>query len=85
MQCIKDTIKKQLDKIKKIDENTYEEDDILMVDDHPCEYNRLVPAKYFNCQGCSTYALGPKADREAVLLFNSETELTPEKTIEYFI
>ena len=67
------------------DENTYEEDDILMVDDHPCEYNRLVPAKYFNCQGCSTYALGPKADREAVLLFNSETELTPEKTIEYFI
>ena len=56
-----------------------------MVEDHPCEYNRLVPAKYFNCQGCSTYALGPKADREAVLLFNSETELTPEKTIEYFI
>lgn len=67
------------------EEDPYEEPDIIMDAKHPFSYNRIVPTKYFNCQGTTTYALGPKADREAVLLFNSETELTPESTIEYFI
>ena len=31
------------------------------------------------------YALGPLEQREAVLVFNTETMLTAEKTIEYFI
>jgi hypothetical protein len=66
-------------------ENTYEEPDILMVDDHPCEYNRIVPMRYFNRETTETYALGSYDGREAVLLFNEKTLLTPETTIEYFI
>jgi hypothetical protein len=31
------------------------------------------------------YALGREEDREAVLIFNQHTMLTPEKNIEYFI
>lgn len=67
------------------DSYQYDEPDIQMVWNHPCQYNRLVPEKYFNREGTTTYALGPEPDREAVLLFNKETELEEEKTIEYFI
>lgn len=67
------------------EEDPYEEKDIVMVTDHPFSYNRIVPVKYFNCEGNTTYALGPDEYREAVLLFNKDTELIPEKTIEYFI
>jgi hypothetical protein len=63
----------------------YDEPDILMVPDHPCEYNRVVPEYYFNRENHDTYALGPTEGREAVLLFNKQTRLTPEGTIEYFI
>lgn len=52
---------------------------------HQREYNRLVPEAYFNREGKELYALGAVEDREAVLLFNEETKLTAERTIEYFI
>lgn len=53
--------------------------------DHPRAYNRIVPFACFNRESGEDYALGPKAEREAVLFFNTRTQLTPERTIEYFI
>ena len=67
------------------EEEPYKEPDIVMAWDHPFDYNRIVPMKYFNHEENTTYALGPEEEREAVLIFNKETELIPEKTIEYFI
>lgn len=67
------------------EEEPYDEPDILMVTDHPYAYNRVVPMHYFNRESTGTYALGPYEGREAVLLFNKKTQLTEEKTIEYFI
>ena len=79
----------QDDKIKMFDPyywtEPYEEKDIEIHMDHPMEYNRVVPERYFNQDEEKLYALGPVAGREAVLLSNRETLLTPEKTIEYFI
>lgn len=48
-------------------------------------YNRIVPWKYFNKIALNVYSLGPYQGREAIILFNKNTELTSEKTIEYFI
>lgn len=59
--------------------------DILIETDHPFAYNRVVPEYYFNRETEDIYALGPMEGREAVLLFNEETRLTADKTIEYFI
>ena len=55
---------------------------VRVVSDHPAEYNRIVSVRNF--EGNSLYALGPQARREAVLLFNTETELN-EDAIEYII
>ena len=55
---------------------------VRVVSDHPAEYNRIVSV--WNFEGNSLYALGPQAGREAVLLFNTETELN-EDAIEYII
>lgn len=60
-------------------------EEIKMVADHPREYNRIVPARYFDREVLEIYAFGSKEGREAVLLFNEETKLTQEKTIEYVI
>ena len=59
--------------------------DIQLCPDHLKQYNRIVPSHYFNCEGTTIYALGPTAGREAVILYNTTTRLTEEKTIEYFI
>lgn len=58
---------------------------IALVSDHPQEYNRLVPASFFNREERELYALGAYPDREAVLLFNERTKKTAADTIEYFI
>ena len=42
-------------------------------------------SKYFNKIALNVYSLGPYQGREAIILFNKNTELTSEKTIEYFI
>lgn len=63
----------------------FEKPEIRIVQDHPYQYNRIVPARFLNLESIDTYALGPWETREAVLLFNDKTKLTPEKTIEYFI
>ena len=62
-----------------------EEEDIRKTSDHPTQYNRIVPAKYFEREDDGAYALGPVDTREAVLLFNRRTVLTEEDTIEYII
>ncbi len=60
------------------------EDPALQMDaDHPTEYNRVVPVRYF--EGNGIYAFGPVEGREAILLFNDSTKLTEEKTVEYII
>lgn len=60
-------------------------EDIQITEDHPREYNRIVPVKYFNSESTDVYALGPKEEREAVILYNRRTKTEPEEVIEYFI
>ena len=62
-----------------------DENDIVRVYDHPCEYNRLVPRPCFERETHVVYALGEIDTREAILLFNDRTRLTAENTIEYMI
>lgn len=61
------------------------QEDILLEKNEPFRYNRVVPEYYFNREELDLYALGPAEEREAVLVFNEATKLTPDKTIEYFI
>lgn len=63
----------------------FENEEIQMVTDHPTAYNRIVPVWYFERETRAYYALGPVETREAVLLFNEQTMLTEEKTVEYII
>lgn len=66
-------------------EATFPDPEIQVVRDHPCGYNRIVPADRFERESREVYAFGPAAAREAVLLFNEQTVLTAEKTVEYMI
>ena len=66
-------------------EETIPETDVTIVLDHPTEYNRIVPFALFDQETEELYSLGKIDEREAILLFDQETELTDEKTIEYFI
>ncbi len=59
--------------------------DIQCVTTNPCRLNRIVPLSYFEKEVIDFYSLGEMEKREAVLLFNKNTLLTEEKTIEYFI
>lgn len=58
---------------------------LQMVADHPAEYNRIVPIRYLEKDARDVYAFGPVEGREAVLLFNEQTVLTADKTVEYII
>lgn len=61
------------------------DDPVLQMDtNHPAEYNRIVPTRYFEAVE-GIYSFGPVKGREAVLLFNDHTKLTQEKTVEYII
>ena len=59
--------------------------DVLTDEEHPGAYNRVLPAGALDREEICPYAFGPAAGREAVLLFNSRTMLTPESTVEYMI
>ena len=62
------------------------QEDIVLIDSEPFKRNRIVTIDRLNAkQKDGLYALGPKEGREAILLFNQNTRLTEEKTIEYFI
>lgn len=58
---------------------------ITFIADQPKRANRLVSMQRLNCTSEGYYEMGPCALREAVIVFNNETRLTPENTIEYFI
>ena len=66
-------------------ENNLIADGVQVTLEHPFSHNRIAPLKCFNREERGTYALGPAANREAVLLFNKNTEQTAARTIEYFI
>lgn len=60
--------------------------DIQLLESEPFSRNRIVTADRLNAEEKQGgYALGPMEGREAILLFNQDTRLTAEKTIEYFI
>jgi hypothetical protein len=58
---------------------------IIKVEGHPKKMNRKVKMEIMNQEGCSFYALGEVQGREAMLIYNTNTRITPEKSIEYFI
>ncbi len=66
-------------------ESGFAEAGVQTVADCPFSHNRIVPKAVLERESDTLYALGKVEDREAVLIFNEETKLTPEKTIEYFI
>ncbi|MEY8355660.1 peptidase C39 [Lachnospiraceae bacterium 54-53] len=59
--------------------------ELELITDMPCSMNRKVPCGMMNSTGRGTYALGPEETREAVIIFNRETQRKPADTIEYFI
>ena len=66
-------------------DETFSEPGITQIEDQPFRYNRIVEEKRFNRETTELYALGPKSEREAVIIYNRNTKKTAEKTIEYFI
>ena len=60
-------------------------EDVRIVEDHPTEYNRIVPAGVMVLEEKRPYAFGPVGTREAVLLFNARTAQTADNTVEYII
>ena len=53
--------------------------------DHPFAYNRILPQSMLNGEAQTLYAFAEPEGREAVVLYNTETMLTPDNTIEYMI
>lgn len=58
---------------------------IRLVEGEPKVRNRSVSIALMNQENGDTYALGESGIREAMLLYNSETRILPEKSIEFFI
>ena len=58
---------------------------IDIVDDHPLAYNRIVPLAYFESTRLHPYSFGPYEQREAVVLFNSNTVKPEDQAVEYVI
>ena len=56
-----------------------------IITDAPTKMNRRVAYDILNSDGKGAYTLGPRDTREAVILFNQNTQKTPGNTIEYFI
>lgn len=58
---------------------------ITFVSGQPKKANRMVSTQRLNRLTQGFYEMGPYEIREAVIVFNRETRLSPEKTIDYFI
>lgn len=63
----------------------YAEPGIAFINGQPKRANRLVSIERLNRTGEGFYEMGPLALREAVIVFNKQTRLLPENTIDYFI
>jgi len=62
-----------------------EEGCIEIISGCPQEKNRRLTIEMLSCTDPAPFALGPVDEREAVIIFNKNTQKTPERTIEYFI
>lgn len=60
-------------------------DGITFITDQPKRANRMVSIQRLNQETTGFYEMGPYDIREAVIVFNQDTRLSPEKTIDYFI
>lgn len=58
---------------------------ITVIWNEPMKLNRMVHADVMNRKEVVNYGMGDLGMREAMLLYNSNTRITPEKSIEYFI
>lgn len=58
---------------------------VEIIADEPFSKNRRVQFEVLNSDGLGLYNLGPLDSREAIILFNQDTQKTPVRTIEYFI
>lgn len=63
----------------------YSEPGITFITDQPKRANRLVSIERLNRTSEGFYEMGPYDIREAVIIFNKNTRLLPENTIDYFI
>lgn len=66
-------------------EEAFDDENIKIILDKPFEYNRIVPVFYFNNDKEELYSFAGIDTREAVLLFNENTKITQEDTVEYII
>lgn len=63
----------------------YSEPGITFINNQPKRANRLVSIERLNRTTEGFYEMGPYDTREAVIVFNTDTRLLPEETIDYFI
>lgn len=63
----------------------YSEPGITFINDQPKRANRLISIERLNRTTEGFYEMGPYDIREAVIMFNKNTRLLPENTIDYFI
>lgn len=63
----------------------FTQEGLALILNRPSTANRKVAYSCLNSTGNTPYALGEKDEREAIILFNRNTQKTPAKTIEYFI
>lgn len=63
----------------------YFDEGISFVTDQPKRANRIVSMQRLNRLTEKYYEMGPYNMREAVIVFNKDTRLSPERTIDYFI
>ena len=63
----------------------YYDPGITLINDQPKRANRLISIEKLNRTTENFYEMGPYDIREAVIIFNTDTRLLPEDTIDYFI
>jgi hypothetical protein len=66
-------------------DDEYLSEGISFITDQPKRANRLVSMERLNRTTEGFYEMGPYDIREALIVFNQETRLTPDATIDYFI
>jgi hypothetical protein len=66
-------------------DDEYLSEGITFITDQPKRANRLVSMERLNRTTEGFYEMGPLDIREALIVFNQETRLTPDATIDYFI
>jgi hypothetical protein len=66
-------------------DDEYLAEGITFITDQPKRANRLVSMERLNRTTEGFYEMGPLDIREALIVFNQETRLTPDATIDYFI